>query len=106
MKDERKRIITAFEKLDDTIQEQVKLVNPEGFIKNLIEFKNKQGELITALRFETDEVIYMIKMTVRKAKQIMHDDIDFNDTGFLKKNIQELNMEKYSDLDYILLEDD
>ena len=48
------RLITSFEKLDLEMQEQIKLDNPEGFSENLIKFTNRDGELISALRFETE----------------------------------------------------
>lgn len=106
MKDDRKRIVTIFEKLDAAIQEQVKLVNPDGFSQNLVVYINSQGEKITALRFETLDIVYLIKMSVEKAKQIVSDDMDFNSQGLLKKDKKELYNEKYSDLDYILIDDD
>ncbi len=106
MLDNKKRVVTVFEKLDNPIQEQIKLVYPDGFSHHLIAFKNKEGERVSALRFETDEIVYLIKMSVEKAEEIISDDDDFNDEGFLKKNIQETYENKYSELDYILDQED
>lgn len=103
---DKKRVITVFEKLDETLQEQLKLVYPDGFSQNLIKFKNKEGEMVSALRFETDEVVYLVKMSVSKAEQIISDDIDFNEDGNLKKKVKEDYEDKYSDLDYIYPEDE
>lgn len=103
---DKKRVITVFEKLDDSLQEQLKLVYPDGFSHNLIKFKNKDGEMVSALRFETDEVVYLVKMSVSKAEQIISDDLDFNEDGNLKKKVKEDYEEKYSDLDYIYPEDE
>lgn len=106
MLDNKKRVVTVFEKLDNSIQEQIKFVYPDGFSHHLIKFNNKEGERVSALRFETDEIIYLIKMSVAKAEQIISDDEDFNDDGFLKKNVKETYGNKYSELDYILDQED
>ena len=103
---DKKRVITVFEKLDETLREQLKLVYPDGFSQNLIKFKNKEGEMVSALRFETDEIVYLVKMSVNKAEQIISDDMDFNEDGNLKKKVREDYEEKYSDLDYIYPEDE
>ena len=57
------RVVTAFEKVDRSIQEQIKLEYPEGFSQHLITFSNQAGERISALRFETEDKIYLIKMS-------------------------------------------
>ena len=56
------RVTQAYEKLNESIQEQVKLAYPEGFSQHLIPFVNKEGKKVKALRFETDEKIYLIRM--------------------------------------------
>jgi hypothetical protein len=95
------RVIKDYDKLDKEIQEQVKLVYPEGFSQYLIEFRNAQGEMVSALPFETDEKVYMIRMSVKKAKQIIRDDFDYDDEGNLKEKIKEKYEDEYSDLDYL-----
>ena len=57
--DNKPRIVTSFEKIDTSIQEQIKLEYPEGFSQHLISFSNKDGERISALRFETEEKRYL-----------------------------------------------
>ncbi len=95
------RVIKDFEKLDPAIQEQIKLVHPNGFSDNLITFTNKEGKKISALPFETDEKYYMVRMTVKEAARIIEDDDDYDDDGFLKDDIKEEYEDKYSELDYI-----
>ena len=41
MKANKQRVIQDFEKVSHDIQEQIKLVYPEGFSQHLISFKNK-----------------------------------------------------------------
>lgn len=83
------RIVTAFEKLDAAIQHQIKLEYPEGFSQHLISFVNKDGVKVSALRFETEEKIYLIKMSIIMAEQLIEDDEDYDDDGNLTDDARE-----------------
>ncbi|MBN1819509.1 MAG: hypothetical protein JXR31_10910 [Prolixibacteraceae bacterium] len=92
------RVIKDFEKLDKEIQEQIKLNYPYGFSENLITFYNKDGKLVSALPFETDEKYYLVRMTVTEAEQIIDDDDDYDDEGMLKDDVKEEYEGKYEDM--------
>ncbi len=91
------RLITSYEKLDSSIQEQIKLEYPEGFSQHLISFNNKDGDRVSALRFETEDKIYLVKMTQIIAEQIIEDDDDYDDDGNLTDDAKEEYEEKYDD---------
>lgn len=95
------RVIQDFEKLSKEIQEQIKLTYPEGFSQHLIQFTNKEGRLVSALPFETDEKIYLVRMTTQEALDIILDDDDYNDDGMLKVSSKEQFADKYAELDYM-----
>ena len=95
------RVIQDFEKLSADIQEQIKLVYSEGFSQHLMEFRNHKDEIVTALPFETDDKIYMVRMSISKAKQIISDDDDYDDDGSLKDDIKEEYVDKHSDVEYL-----
>jgi len=97
----KSRVVVDYEKLSDELVEQIKLVYPSGFIQHLISFINSKGEKISALRFETFEKIYLIRMTKQLAKQIIEEDSDYDDDGNLKDNIREQYEEEHSDIDYL-----
>ncbi len=101
MKANKLRVIQDFEKVSKEIQEQIKLVYPEGFSQHLIEFKNKDNQTVFALPFETDEKIYMIRMSFNQAIQIIEDDSDYDDDGMLKDDIKEKYEDEHSDVDYL-----
>lgn len=101
MKTNKLRVIQDFEKLNSDLQEQVKLVYPDGFSQHLINFKNKDNETVYALPFETDEKIYMIRMSVKKAIQLIEDDSDYDDDGNLKEGVREKYEDEHSDVDYL-----
>ncbi|MGV8095303.1 MAG: hypothetical protein AB2L24_25910 [Mangrovibacterium sp.] len=95
------RIIKDYEKLDEAIKEQIKLVYPNGFSQHLISFTNKDGLLVSALPFETDEKYYLVRMTSQEAIDIISEDDDYDDEGTLKDESREAYEDKYADLDYI-----
>ena len=89
------RVVTAFEKIDTEVQKQIKLEYPEGFSQHLISFINKDGEKVSALRFETEEKIYLIKMSQMVAQQLIEDDDDYDEDGQLTDDARE----EYEDSD-------
>jgi len=95
------RIIQDYDKLSNDIKEQIKLVFPEGYSDHLIEFKNIKGETVSALPFETDEKIYMVRMSVKQANRIIEEDSDFDDDGILKDHVKEQYEDEHSDVDYL-----
>lgn len=101
METTKPKVIIDFHKLDRNLQEQVKLVYPDGFIDYLVYFKNAKGNEISALRFETADKVYMLRMSAQIAFQILEDDDDYNDDHNLKSTVKEAYEEKYSDVEYL-----
>jgi len=101
MKAIKLRVIQDFEKVSTEIQEQIKLVYPEGFSQHLVTFQNKDNETVFALPFETDEKIYMIRMSVKEAKRLVEADSDYDDDGLLKEDIREKYEDDHSDVEYL-----
>lgn len=93
----KKRVVKDYEKLDVEIQEQIKLGFPEGFSQNLITFKNKDGDIVSALPFETEEIYYLVRMSKSEAIALIEDDDDYDDDGNLKDDVREDYEEKYDD---------
>jgi hypothetical protein len=93
------RVIKDFEKLDESIQEQIKLEYPYGFHKNLITFNNATGQKVSALPFETEEKYYLVRMSIAEARQIIEEDDDYDEEGLLKESIKEAYTEKHDDDD-------
>lgn len=95
------KVTQDYEKLSEQIKEQVKLVYPDGFSEHLITYTNKEGKNVSALRFETDEKIYLIRMTRAQAEEIIESDPDYDDDGVLYDDVKEDYEEKHSDADYL-----
>lgn len=105
MSTSKPRVIQNFEKLSQELQEQIKLVYPEGFSQHLIKFTNAKGEKVSALPFETDDRIYMVRMSVETAKAIIADDEDYDDDGNLRDDVREKYEGEHADVDYLDMND-
>lgn len=101
MSQPKPKVIKDYDKLDQAVQEQIKLAYPYGFAKYLIFFTNKDGLKVSALPFETDEKHYLVRMTQQEAHQIIQDDADYNELGQLKDESRVDFEDKYADLDYM-----
>jgi len=95
----KSRVVKDFDKLSLEIQEQMKLFYSKGFENNLIKFKDKEGKTVSALPFETEDVYYLVRMTVSEAQDIIEDDDDFDDDGFLRDEVLQELEDKYDDED-------
>ncbi|HOZ29779.1 MAG TPA: hypothetical protein PLL66_02580 [Bacteroidales bacterium] len=101
MSTSKPRVIQDFDKLSKDLQEQIKLTYPNGFSQHLIQFTNKEGKLVSALPFETDEKYYLLRMTTQEAKDIIFADEDYDDDGILKESVKEEFADKYAEIDYM-----
>lgn len=73
----KKRAIVAYENLTADQKKKLSREFPDGFQGQLTEIKKPTGEILDALIWETEEVIYLVKMS--KALSIMLDDDDDDD---------------------------
>ena len=101
MKVNKPRVIKDYNKLEKDLQQQIKLVYADGFADHLIHFFDKNGLKITVLPFETEDKYYMLRMTENEAVQIVDEDDDFDEDGFLKTEVKQDYEDKYADMDHI-----
>jgi hypothetical protein len=101
MAPDKPKVIKDYNKLDKDLQEQIKLVYSDGFADHLIHFFDKHGLKVTALPFETEDKYYMLRMTENEAIQIVDEDDDYDDDGFLKDEVKQDYEDKYADLDHV-----
>jgi DNA-directed RNA polymerase subunit delta len=78
----KRRSIISYEKLTIDQKKQILKDYPDGYINHLTTIKTPTGEILDALIWETEEVIYLVKINkiVPKAKPVMdEDEEDFED---------------------------
>lgn len=92
------RIVKDFEKLSDEVLNNIKIEYPFGFDKHLIKFKNKEGKFVSALPYETEEIYYLVRMTLAEANQIIEEDDDYDEDGNLTDEATERIEEELDDI--------
>jgi hypothetical protein len=100
MSNSKPRVVKDYAKLDKRVKQQIKLNYPEGFEDYLVKFKNKDGNTVSALPFETNDYYYLIRMTISQAQEIIEGDEDYDDDGFLKEDIKEEYEDEAIDEDF------
>jgi len=58
----KRRAIISFEKLTSEQKKKLELDFPEGYLGSLTTIKTPTGEMLDALIWETDEMIYLVKI--------------------------------------------
>lgn len=77
----KKRAIISYDKLTIDQKKQILKDFPDGYINHLTTIKTPTGEVLDALIWETDEIIYLVKINKIKPKAAVVDDDedDFED---------------------------
>lgn len=77
----KKRAIISYDKLTLDQKKQILKDFPDGYINHLTTIKTPTGEMLDAFVWETDEVIYLVKINKIKPKTAVVDDEedDFED---------------------------
>ncbi len=61
----KKRSVISFANLSPELQEEVKKLYPYGFTEAMMRIDKPNGEFFYAVPFETEEVIYLVKINVK-----------------------------------------
>jgi hypothetical protein len=88
------KVIKDFDKLEDSIQERIRLNYPDGFEKHLVKFVNAEGKNVSALPFETEDRYYLVRMTLKEARELSNEVEDF-DPDAIAAEIKDEFVEKY-----------
>lgn len=93
----KKRVVKDYEALPEDIIRLVKLRYPTGFAAFLIQYTNQEGKKVSALPFETDEVYYLIRMTIQEAKRLVKEDDDYDEDGVLREDFAGIEVDSEFD---------
>ncbi len=75
----KRRGIISYDKLTVDQKKQILRDYPDGYINNLTTIKTPNGETLDALIWETDEVIYLVKIKQPAIKQVKDDEVEEDD---------------------------
>ena len=96
----KKRAIISYDKLTIDQKKQILKDFPDGYVNHLTTIKTPTGEMLDALIWETDEVIYLVKINkvTPKAPAVDDDEDDFED-DFDKVDVKDEDEDSDSDDD-------
>ena len=83
----KRRAIISYDKLSIDQKKQILRDYPDGYINHLTTIKTPTGETLDALIWETDEVIYLVKVSkiIPKAKPVAEvEEDDFDEVADIK----------------------
>ena len=89
----KKRAIVSYDKLTIDQKKQLLIAFPDGFSEGMTQIKTPTGETLDALLWETEEVIYLIKLNKPVAKPIkapVDDDEDDEDEDFDEVDVKDV----------------
>jgi hypothetical protein len=77
----KKRAIISYDKMDIEQKKQLLVAFPDGFSEGMTQIKTPTGETLDALLWETEEVIYLVKIPKPslKTKPVDEDEDDFDE---------------------------
>jgi hypothetical protein len=71
----KKRAIVSYDKLSEDMKDRLEDAFPEGFGGGMTQIKTPTGETLDALLWETEDIIYLIKLNkVNKKPVVIPDD--------------------------------
>ena len=70
---------------------------PTGYSDYLLFYNDKEGKKVSALPFETDDVYYLIRMTMLEAKRLIKEDVDYDEEGVLREDFSGIEVESEFD---------
>jgi hypothetical protein len=78
-KKSKPKVVKDYDKLPKEIIAAIKTEYPNGFSHKLISYTTPKGEKVMALPFDTDDLSYLVRVTVMDTRNILRDDDDFDD---------------------------
>lgn len=81
----KRRAIVSYEKLTIDQKKQLLVAFPDGFSEGMTQIKTPPGETLDALLWETEEIIYLIKLKKQLGKPVkapIDDDDDVEEEEF------------------------
>ena len=70
----KKRVVTKLQNMSEELQEEVRKQYPHGFTDHMIRIDKGPGDFFYAVRFETEDTNYLVKIDVNVDGQIEEDE--------------------------------
>ena len=70
------KVVTDYSKLSPELLELFSETYPQGIAGKTIRFPNSKGEIVTAVRLETEDRIYLVKLSAKAKEILTEEDLD------------------------------
>ena len=98
----RPKLLKDLDKLPKDVQAAIKAEYPNGFSHKLVSYTTPKGEKVMALPFDTEELSYLVRVTIMDSKNTVRDEDDDVDEKPTRENLDLDGL----DLDALEKEDD
>ena len=92
-KQEKKRMVIDYKNLTDEMLALLDEQYPTGFNGHYTKFPNSKGEIISAVRLETDDTIYLVKISAQMKQNLTEAEMD----EMVKPNEKDMEEEEGSE---------
>jgi hypothetical protein len=100
------KLVKDWDKMPKDIVAAIKAEYPNGFSHKLISYTTPKGEKVLALPYDTDDIAYLVRVTIMESKNIQRaDDDDDDDIAVVKAPREDLDLDGL-DIDGLAKEDD
>ncbi len=73
---EKKKVVTDYSKLNEELLKLYDETYPTGIAGSTIRFPNAKGEIVTAVRLETADTIYLVKVSAKPKEVLTEEQMD------------------------------
>ncbi|MBS3915495.1 MAG: hypothetical protein KG003_13450 [Bacteroidetes bacterium] len=73
---EKRKVVTDYSKLSEDLLVVYEDTYPTGIAGKTIRFPNAKGEIVTAVRLETDDTIYLVKVMAKPKEVLSEEQMD------------------------------
>lgn len=103
----RPKLVKDWDKMPKEIVAAIKAEYPNGFSHKLINYTTPKGEKVLALPYDTEDIAYLVRVTVMESKNVFKgtDDDDDDDVVVVKAPREDLDLDGL-DIDGLKEEDD
>jgi hypothetical protein len=94
----KKRAIVSYDKLSEDMKDKLEDAFPEGFGGGMTQIKTPTGETLDALLWETEDIIYLIKLNKVNKKPVVIPDDDEEEEEDIEDLEEDVKVEEADDV--------
>ena len=87
---EKRKVVTEYSKLSEELLTLFEETYPTGIAGKTIRFPNSKGEIVTAVRLETEDTIYLVKVMAKPKEVLTDEQMDEMVKPFMSEKDEEL----------------